>query len=85
MGNESGVIYQIKGWQLVLSLAILIFGSGAAWATLQAQVSQTQRDVQEIKAERYVPKEDYWREIGDLKDQVNRLEGKIDAQTKLLK
>lgn len=85
MGNDSGAVYQIKGWQLVISLCILIFGSGVAWATLQAQVNQAQRDVQEIKAERYVPKDDYWREMGDLKDQVNKLEGKIDALTKLLK
>jgi hypothetical protein len=84
-GKPGASVYQIKGWHLLLVTATILVSIGVSWGTLKSQVDSNSRDIEFIKSERYVPKEDYWRQMSELQSQVERLETKIDALTRLVK
>ena len=73
----------MKGWHFIAGVAAILITFGIAWGTLNARVEQHDREIQDIKQERYVPKEDFWQAIGDLKREIEELRGEVREAEKL--
>lgn len=80
-----GIRINIGLWHLIILLVAQIATTGIAAGALNEKVDQLDRTVQEMRSERYIPRSDYNDRVQELEHQIERLEGKIDALTRLVK
>lgn len=76
--NPDKRIIIVKNWQIILSVIILVSQIIFSYATRAANSDNNTREIRELKERHNVEWDVYTNEQAALKDQLNRVEGKLD-------